>query len=197
MISPHPTNDALESYIMGRLAEQDLTHLEEHLLICSRCQDAVQEIEAFVTAAKAATQTLQQTTRSPRWSVSRAPVPYAVAACAAIVSLFLAIPTSHPSPETIQLASMRGSEASAFQGHAGVPLNLKLDISEVPVAASYTVELVDANGGVQWQRGEVARGSGILTALVSTRLSPGQYWVRVYRNTPKSDLLREFNLSLN
>jgi hypothetical protein len=41
----HPSEDLLEEYVFGRLSEEQLAPLEEHLLVCSTCQRAVSEID--------------------------------------------------------------------------------------------------------------------------------------------------------
>jgi anti-sigma factor ChrR (cupin superfamily) len=43
----HPTDETIELYALGRLAEHLVPSLEEHLLVCDRCQDALQAEEAF------------------------------------------------------------------------------------------------------------------------------------------------------
>ena len=46
--------EAAEAYALNRLSERDHERYEEHLLICSRCQDAVDEFEAFFAAIRSA-----------------------------------------------------------------------------------------------------------------------------------------------
>ena len=36
----HPSEETIELYALGRLAEKLVPPLEEHLLVCERCQDA-------------------------------------------------------------------------------------------------------------------------------------------------------------
>jgi len=197
MISPHPADDLLESYAMGRLAEHDLVPVEEHLLICAHCQEAVQEIETFVKSTRAAARIVEQHNRpGGGWRVFRKPLPYAVAGCAAVLALAFIVPLRRTTPETIQLVSLRGSDSAAPRVHSGVPLNLDLDIQEIAVASSYTVELVDVSGTVRWEQAKIEPATGRLKVLVATRLSPGQYWVRVYGNSFKSELLREYSLQV-
>ena len=43
----HPSEADIELYALGRLAEDLVPSLEEHLLICSHCQDALQREYTF------------------------------------------------------------------------------------------------------------------------------------------------------
>jgi hypothetical protein len=38
----HPSDDLIELYALGKLAEELVPSFEEHLLICCQCQDALQ-----------------------------------------------------------------------------------------------------------------------------------------------------------
>jgi cob(I)alamin adenosyltransferase len=64
MISFHPTEDTLEAYTMGRVDKEEVSKVEEHLLLCRNCQDAVEEIELFVVSTRAAACALQQEHRT-------------------------------------------------------------------------------------------------------------------------------------
>ena len=48
----HPEEDRLEQYSLGRLAGSDLRRLEEHLLLCPKCQDRLTEVDAYVRAMR-------------------------------------------------------------------------------------------------------------------------------------------------
>lgn len=43
----HPSDEAIELYALGRLHEELVVALEEHLLVCEQCQDALEEDDAF------------------------------------------------------------------------------------------------------------------------------------------------------
>jgi hypothetical protein len=49
----HCTDDAIELYALGRLPPE-LIALEEHLLVCKQCQDALQGDDAFTQAFRGA-----------------------------------------------------------------------------------------------------------------------------------------------
>ncbi len=43
----HPDTEAIERYVSGELAEPELAPVEEHLLVCERCRQAVAEMDVF------------------------------------------------------------------------------------------------------------------------------------------------------
>jgi hypothetical protein len=43
----HPSEEVIELYALGRLAEDLVPSFEEHLLICRLCQEALQMEDAF------------------------------------------------------------------------------------------------------------------------------------------------------
>lgn len=49
---PHPDEETIESYVMGRLAIDRFQSVDEHLLICERCRRQVTETERFLDAMR-------------------------------------------------------------------------------------------------------------------------------------------------
>ena len=56
----HISEDDLERYAMRSLPARDSERLEEHLLICHRCQDRLRETDEYVAAMKAAAGKIRQ-----------------------------------------------------------------------------------------------------------------------------------------
>src|ERR1700730_3725317 len=54
MIGQHSDEEHLESYAMGRLSDSEVETLEEHLLCCEQCRDALDETEAFIASMRGA-----------------------------------------------------------------------------------------------------------------------------------------------
>jgi hypothetical protein len=54
LTSTHPFEDALESYVVGKMPVTDQANLEEHLLICAACCEALEETFGYVEAIKSA-----------------------------------------------------------------------------------------------------------------------------------------------
>ncbi len=50
----HFPDDLLESYAMGKLSDQESQPVEEHLLLCSVCQERLDELDDFVQVIKTA-----------------------------------------------------------------------------------------------------------------------------------------------
>jgi len=50
----HQPDDRLELYALGRLPEADLAIVEEHLLVCTSCQERLDELELFAIAMRQA-----------------------------------------------------------------------------------------------------------------------------------------------
>ena len=66
--STHLAEDTLEMYSMGRLSETETEHVEEHLLICTVCQDRLTETDQFVHAIRSAARELEKEPAGPWWS---------------------------------------------------------------------------------------------------------------------------------
>jgi len=50
----HVPEDALEQYAMGKLGSDEAAPLEEHLLICPRCLQRLDETEDYIRVIRAA-----------------------------------------------------------------------------------------------------------------------------------------------
>ena len=48
----HPDEEALESHVMGKARGAKRARIEEHLLVCSACQDRLAELDEFVGAIR-------------------------------------------------------------------------------------------------------------------------------------------------
>jgi hypothetical protein len=63
----HIPEDILDEFVMEMLSEQDCAFWEEHLLICTTCQDRVAEADEYVRVMKSAAASIfeGQSRRSP------------------------------------------------------------------------------------------------------------------------------------
>jgi predicted anti-sigma-YlaC factor YlaD len=50
----HCPDGCWEEYALGMLSDEDCKPLEEHLLICSACQDLLAEVDEYIRVAKTA-----------------------------------------------------------------------------------------------------------------------------------------------
>jgi len=199
----HPNEDILEEYVFRRLPEALAVQVEEHLLMCHRCQDAVAEIDQFTAALKAAARPPAPAIERvlpgwrnvldalPRLATSKT----ALAPVLALVILSLLVIRKHsqepPAPVAISLSSLRGKDPLST-APAGKPLLFSIEAPDLASGEQYRVEVVDTAGDPVWQ-GMVTETDGKLVGLMPKPLGKGVHWVRLYG--ARSELLREFGLS--
>lgn len=199
IMNSHLSEDALELYSLGRLAESELDGVEEHLLVCSHCQDRLAETDDFVKAVRSATAELEQhPVESWRSKVARLfEIPKPVwAAGGALAAAALLMPVFRPgleSPAVVDLASYRDAAAATAQVPAGKPLELRLATAGIDVNDAAVVEIVNTAGARKWE-GHPSRNGAAWMVKVPVKLDAGQYWVRIYSDGGKSDLAREYSL---
>jgi len=199
----HPSEESLESYALGSLEEPVLGELEEHLLLCSRCQDQLKEIDAYHVAMKSAAAQLenQNESRKRLWTrLSGALTVRRLGWTMALVTVALGglalrqwlSPTAVSPAVALVLETSRGSEVR--HAPARRALDLSLDIKGLPAYPVYAVETVDALGRVQAESMAAVSEGRVRTSL-SKGLRPGNYFVRIY--TPSRQLLREYGLVID
>ena len=195
----HPTEEILEEYALNRLPAALVAQVEEHLLLCHGCQDAVAATDEFVAAIKIAANqpALQPASRLAQWMSARPRVASRMGLVPIIALFILALvmvwkpPQETSAPVAVSLSSLRGPSPLA-PAPAGKPLRLSIDLPDLVSAGGYRIEVVDAAGSPVWS-GPASEIDGRLTATMSKPLRNGVYWVRLYG--ADSELLREFGLS--
>jgi hypothetical protein len=206
-LNGHAPEEMLEEYSRGRLPEAEAECLEEHLLVCPRCQDRLAEVDAFVGAARQAAAKLQmepQASLEGNWRALMQwlarPERLAVATGVAIllagaVVVWRTGPRNEP-VVSVYLQAVRGGEGLlSARAPAGKRLQLRLDPAGLPALGSYRLEIVDTRGTGAFEA-EARRDAGEISAQVTTRLAAGRYWVRLYEPRSPSPLLREFGLAI-
>ncbi len=194
----HPTEEILEEYVFHRLPEALAARVEEHLLICPDCQDAVAETDRFVSALKAAAPVERpvqpgwgKVLELPRLTITRTSL-VPVLALVILAALTLWRPAQAPlEPVPVSLSSLRGADPLS-PAPAGKPLQFNFKAPDLLSRAEYEVEVVDAAGGPVWE-GAAKEAGGKLVATMSKPLRKGVYWVRLCG--ADSEVLREFGLS--
>lgn len=195
----HISEDALERYSLGILAEMEVPPLEEHLLICPSCQDRLAQMDSFVRATQRAARKLRGE-RPPGWWIA-APAWAAGLAVAAIVLFLVArsglLRQATGSPAVaVFLRSARGPDDLGIQrAPAGRPLRLSWDASEWPSLPSYRVQVVNSSGRLLLESAADSR-QGRPSILLREALPRGKYWIRLYGPSSQGELLREFGLEL-
>ena len=199
----HASEESLESYALGSLEEPVLGELEEHLLICSQCQDHLKEIDVYHAAMRDAAARLenQDESRKRLWTrVSGALTVQRLGWTMALLAVALGglalrlwlRPAALSPPVALVLETSRGSEV--LHAPARRVLELSLDIKGLPAYPLYSVETVDAFGHIQAQS-HAAVSEGRVKTSLTKGLRPGNYFVRLY--TPSRELLREYGLVID
>jgi len=203
--------------------------VEEHLLVCARCLDRVEDEDHFAAAFCAAARQLEvaeleaalrdppeESEEPPGEPRVRAPLrlwgqlkswfarPVRrgaafgwAAACAVTLIGLWSFERSDPSAQSdveVVLEVSRGASPLNRQPiPANRPILLSSDISDLPPAPVYRLDLVDQSGQLV-HRELSAPAEGRLRWRLGSGLAQGTYWVRVCSPRPSSFLLREFGL---
>jgi hypothetical protein len=195
----HIDDETIDRYALGKLTEDELAPVEEHLLICHACQDKLDAADGFVSAFRAAAPlaTAEVAARDP-WYRRLFNVPKVawVPALAAMVVLAIVVQTrpSLDRTQVVELRTYRGAEA-ASEVESGSLLQLRLGTEGLKDRQPYRVEIVDSRGTKIWY-GVVAWTEGVASVHVPKLLGAGQYWVRLYEVPPDSELVREYGLKV-
>ncbi|MDR3699393.1 MAG: hypothetical protein P4L56_07140 [Candidatus Sulfopaludibacter sp.] len=180
-VEGHLVEEEIERYSLAASAEPELSQVEEHLLLCASCRKKVETSDVYVNSMRrAAAQIRAEEKRAPRW----AGMAFLLAAAVLLAGVIL-IRSNATAPFAVSLAVTRGVGINA-QAPAGVPLALQLDVTGLPAAASYRVEMVDRAGKQVW--------TGTFPGRPAKPLPAGIYFVRLY--SPAGDLLREYGLEI-
>jgi hypothetical protein len=195
-VDVHADMDTLEEYVVGRLPDSISESLEEHLLICSRCQASLADVDEYVSLMKHAMTNLAADPlglkAATAWSFShwgRIGIGGAVMA-ACLGWMVMRPPRQALEANPVQLIALRGDEMASIAHTRGGPVDLVIDVSDLPGIPAFRLEVVDAAGRRQWN-GSATPAAGKLTARVPKILGRGTYWVRL---SADGELLREFGL---
>ena len=205
-VHSHIASEQLESYAMGRLAEEETVSVEEHLLLCEPCQQRLQELDDFLEAFRLAAAEARAPSRGFMNQLgdlvsslfpNRPSFALGAVAAAALAVVFL-VPRQHETPATYSVAldSARGGRvAGAVPAPQGHRLQLSLDLRGIPERETYSVAIVSSAGRAVFTA-QVIPAAGRLTLLTTSALPPGDYWVRVNEPLAPHGLLREFQLTV-
>ncbi len=207
----HPSEEILERYALGRVGASDMEPIEEHLLVCPQCQERLSEADQYILAMQDAARLLlngrSRAVPEPSSSLwgKRKPALHwgmrwlwpAGAVAFAALALSLAVPKQLSQagiPEEVALAVSRGA-AQELLTHvaAGRPLRLDIDLTEIPPASSYRLDLVNDDGQFVWS----GTGVGVRNQLhfaPSRLLLSGKYWARLYAVSDSPVLVREYGM---
>ena len=200
-IHSHPTEEILEEFYFDRVPNTLAVQIEEHLLICRRCQSSVTEIDQFVSSLKAYGKRPDPSRRlaASKWRGVPAGLGSSAMGAAgvsvlalAMLALVLSRPASSGSPVAVSLSSMRGGADLLSPAPAGKLLELTLEAPGVsPGEIPFQIRIVDIKGKEVW-KGAAQEKGGRLTVRLPKPLSRGTYWVRLYSRD--SILIEEFGV---
>ena len=195
----HPTEEALERFLLHHAQEDELDKVETHILACDACVSRLEELELQMAAAKLA---LQELSREPKpesaherrsrkeWFTLRT---LSWAGAVAAVALTVTVAPRFVSPTApaadVSLSANRGSDIPIVP--LGRPLHLHLsaqDIANGPVR----VVMVDSNGSEVW-KGEGEAQHDQMEVTIPKLNHGGEHYLRLYAiGSAKSegDLLR-------
>ncbi|MEZ5402909.1 MAG: hypothetical protein R2729_24745 [Bryobacteraceae bacterium] len=198
----HPDEEALESYSLGTMPDDEETAFEEHLLLCEPCQKRVEETDDYVRAVRTAAARLEQRRTVEKPSVtpirlvpklrSFFPVPLAGALAAGVLAVVFMTPESPRVLGTadVRLTASRGASTTlAVTAPAHHEIRMDLDADALPVRDRYLISLADGRGRVLWQTPATPEH---LQVTYPAGCEPGSYWVRIADDS--GALLREYGL---
>jgi len=192
----HLSDEATEEYVMGRVPEDRLGPLEEHLLVCEHCRRKVEKEEEYRGVIRAALQKVPRKAPAAAWRRSPRPrkLMWLAPAIALALSLMLWNPRTAVKPGTAEvlLYSMRADVTATAP--SGRPLVLYMDASALPATiGAARVKVVDASGGEVSDSPANLEGARC-TARIDRVLPAGRYWVRLYNG--EGSLVREYGLKI-
>ncbi len=206
----HATEEDLERYALGRLPAAETERLEEHLLVCTECQDRLVETEAYVQAVRDAA---FQLSRGPDWTWRRrlagtldafmAPrlvwVAGALLIAAGLTWMSVGRVPTRPgvsAPVAVTLRTLRGAaDSSMAKVPSGRALLLEADLAGLPQHDAWELRLVDSSG--RPIRTSLAESEGTRVIVpVPKGLGKGAYWARLYARGAPNQLLREYALQV-
>jgi anti-sigma factor RsiW len=196
----HPSEDALERFLLNQSDEEEFEAVETHYLACEACVTRLEALELDLAARKMAIRTYlaeqavqppvtaakQQSWFSwltaPRLSFAGA----ALAACALAVT-FVSV------PRDVSLVAARGNETQIVS--QWLPLHLHLQARDLK-AGPVTVKVLDNAGKQTWQGEALVKNEEIEVRTPRMRAT-GDFLVQVYSRSAAdstADLVREYKL---
>jgi hypothetical protein len=189
--SMHASDDRLELYALRRLSGSEVEQIEEHLFVCQFCRGRLEETGTFAVTMSTHLKD-RPAPAEPKslnwfaWLQPRLAVSGALAALLLGLGIYwMGSGARLPPVASLQLTAMRGEMQTV-----GVAREIDLTLADAPPAGGpFRVEVVDASGASVWSGIPRTAAQG-LEAKVGNRLSPGDYFVRLFGST--GQLLHEY-----
>jgi anti-sigma factor RsiW len=214
----HPTEEALERFLLRRSDEQELEVVETHILACDACVTRLEALETQIADLNLAFEALEREqtaaarNRKQSFRLKWFTIPnlsWAGACCAALAAAFVIVPaTLHstrnsPAAESISAcAAASGMDLTACRGKesALLPANraLNLTVATTDIAPGPAdAQVVDATGRELWH-GRTTVDTQQAKISVPAIAQPGTYLLRLYAPSVgvERELLREFRFEV-
>ncbi len=193
----HPSEEALERFLLNKSPDEELESVETHILACEFCVEQLESLESEIAATKIALQnmTVQRDSKSlahtarrwKRWFTIPRLSFAATSAVAAAAAILLSVPSN------VSITAYRGTETAIVP--EGRPLHMHLNAAQID-SGPVKVELADSTGSIVWTGASVVRDDKVDVALPRITHS-GAYLLRLYsvpQGQASNDLLREYSL---
>ena len=192
----HPTEEALERFLLHQSQGPELETIETHILACESCVQTLENLEDQIAVTKAALSELQREAKNDQSETQKRPfrgwfsVPALSWAAGAVAAAALCIAALTPAQVT--LTANRGIETSFAPEWR--PLDVHLSANDLADGA-VAVQLVNGEGGEIWSGAALVRNE-LLEVHLPRVTKKGSYFLRLYesgtKNEPRGELLREF-----
>jgi hypothetical protein len=193
----HPSDEALERFLLNQSQDEELDVIETHILACEACVTQLEALELQIAAAKIALREMESIPAKQRsatagwrsWFTVPALSWAGAAAAAAGAIMFFSI------PRETTVSAYRGTETAVVSEWR--PLRLQLNTTDLE-PGPVTVELVNANGLPVWKGSSVAKNDKVAVSLPRLTHS-GKHFLRLYspgQNGAQGELLREYALEV-
>jgi hypothetical protein len=192
----HPSEEALERFLLNMSAEEEIESVETHVLACGRCVEQLETLETQIAATRIALQTLEaqrnlkgSVAESSSWRSWFTLPRFSLAAIGAVAALGI---LSFSIPREVSITAYRGTETVTVS--EGRPLHMHLNAAGLNPGA-ITVELTDRKGSAVWRGASVVQNEKVDVTLPRIFQS-GAHYLRLYSQAgSESVLVREFALS--
>lgn len=190
----HPTEEALERFLLHQSPEPEIETVETHVLACESCVARLELLETQIAATKMALEELRRELREKEYSREKRSwrawfAPFSLSFAGAVACVALAIGLFLPAQ--VNLSAYRGAET--FFAPEWRPLHVHLnasDLADGPIA----IQLVNGEGAEVWRGSGTVRNERVDVRLPRVTKS-GSYFLRLYeppKGSAEGDLLREY-----
>jgi len=167
--------------------------IEEHLLLCTQCQETLARVDTFIATMKSAAATVEAPLPETFWSrwlgtPRRIAIAFGTAALVVGVAVAAALYPSRTSlnPAPVALVALQSFRGDIVQtAPAGRPLELRVPASDLPARVGFRLEVVTSSGAMVWNGDPGDR-------RLLKGLTAGAYFVRLY--DANGELQREYSL---